>query len=237
MVPWKDIKAKIDRAVTYHHENGFKNFFWHLLSELGFVNYNRDLVFNCVDLDAMLFKTQESFSFHIETVQELQTEQVYRDLWFTKEEAAKRLKNGCRLFVLKIKSEIIFFTWIEEREATIDWIGIKMKLPDNVAYLTGVCTVPEYRRRGISSKIKREILQYLKKEGMSKVVEVVDPLNSVALKMDNRLGFKEYQRVNYRRCWLLQRYRIKQFGSDQQKTFFSIWPFRNPAVWNCFLGP
>jgi ribosomal protein S18 acetylase RimI-like enzyme len=168
------------------------------------------------------------------TKEDIEKEQKYNDYWFRKEDAIYRLQNGHRLFVLKENGRIVFFLWAEKKQSTISWFDLHMHIPQDMIYITGVYTIPEFRNRGIAYKLKREIFHYLKKEGIKNLIEVVDPSNATALKMDKKIGFREYQIVYYKRYWFIRCFCVRKHRSNQQRTFISV--FKTPEIiWKAFL--
>ena len=52
--------------------------------------------------------------------------------------------------------------------------------------------LPEFRRKGIGTKMFGEFIKWCKKKSVKRVRLVVDARNERALKFDRKLGFKDY---------------------------------------------
>lgn len=227
------IKTKFVRAMNYYNQHGLLQFIKRLLDGLGFQCFHRKLIFVHLDLTNIQHKFEESYSFSIVTKGDIQYKQDYNDGWYDKKTAINRIKNGHCLFVFKKEGKMIYFVWIEKK-ATIRWFNLHFNLPSDMVYQTGEYTVPQYRGKGLPSKIKKEIYNYLKKDGINHVVAVIDPLNTISLKINNSIGFKEYQIVDYKRFWLFRYYCVQRYNSSQYKTFIRV--FKSPEyLWRVFL--
>jgi ribosomal protein S18 acetylase RimI-like enzyme len=220
--------------IKYVKKHGFLQSLKHVFERLGFVSFNRTLIFLVLKFNDIPNDISESYSFHIASTDDIQKEQNYYDSWFTKQEAIKRIQSGHRLFVFERNEKMVYFLWVELNSAAIGYFDIRFHISDDMVYLTGAYTLPEFRNRGIASKLKKEIFHYLKKEGFNDMIGVVDPLNTTALGIDKRLGFKEYQTINYKRYWHIRHYNVQKYNSDERKTFITL--FKAPKdIWKTFL--
>lgn len=222
------------KALNYYQQHGLLRFYFRFFDELGFKYFKRDAIFVHLNLNKIRGDPKESPSFVIATEDDIQREQHYDDGWFGKEKAINRLRSGHLLFVLKESGRIIFFLWADRKSVKIDWFDLSFSIPEDVAYITGVYTHPDFRGRGIASKLKREIFQYLKNEGFKHLIGIVDPSNVIALKIDKKIGFKEYQILNYKRIWFIRYHTVTKFNSTQSETFVSFFCQSNSDIWKCF---
>jgi len=95
-------------------------------------------------------------------------------------------------------NKIVCYVWCELTLAHIPFLGLLVSIPDKTVYSLGMYTVPEFRRKGLASKIKLLQLQFLKKHGCQREFFVISINNIASQKVVNKLGYKEYQTVIYR---------------------------------------
>ena len=82
-----------------------------------------------------------------------------------------------------------------------------------MAYISGISTSPEYRKRGIAFRLKKQICEYLKREGYSQLIEVVDPENKTAINIDKN-GLMEIGHIGDTRCYVLSDRKLIQLTQD-----------------------
>jgi GNAT superfamily N-acetyltransferase len=232
---FQEIELQIQKTFDYYKQQGPLQFIKRFFGKLGFEHFNRSLIFLVLDLKDIPDDVERTYSFHIATIDDIQKEQDYNDGFFSKEKATYRLRNGHRLFVLNKNASMVYFLWTEQIEAAVWWFDdLPVHLPQDMVYISGVYTQPEFRNRGIASELKREIFHYLKKEGFNHIIEAVHPANPKALRIDRRLGFREYQTVHYKRYWHIRHYTVQKFNSNERKTFITL--FKAPKdIWKTFL--
>jgi len=222
-------------SYAYYKKKGFLSLVILTLQRLGFQHFDRSLIFFALDLEQLTDGSKQSYTFSTLTQEEIRNNPKYDDGFFSKRRALYRLKKGHRLFVLREGDGLAFYVWIEVNVARISWFNhLPVNLPKNMAYMAAVYTPPQFRNRGIASRIKNEVFRYLKEDGYTKIIEVIHPNNAVALKVDKNLGFIEYQTMRYRRYWHLKIYTIKKANSQEVKTTLSV--FRSPKnIWRTYL--
>ena len=177
---------------------------------------------------------KKPYSFYEVAVADVQQAEHYNDGWFSKKESISRLQDGHRLFVLKNNEKMIYCLWGQIKKITINWLDINLNIPESMICITGGYTLPEYRGKGIASKLKKEIFHKFKKEGYHHILGFVDPSNFTALKIDKKLCFKEYQTITYKRYGYFRKYIVQKFNSDERKTFITL--FKAPKdIWKTFL--
>ena len=220
--------------IKYVKKHGFLQSLNHVFERLGFVSWNRTLIFLVLKFNDIPNDISGTYSFHIASTDDIEKEEDYYDGWFSKQEAINRVQSGHRLFVLEQGGKLVYYAWIELKTVAIRYFDLRFDIPDDMVYFTGAYTSPEVRNRGIASKLKNEIFHYLKKEGFNGMIGVVDPLNTTALGINKRLGFSEYQTVSYKRHWHIRRYDVRKANSGEHKTFVSV--FKGPKdIWKTFL--
>jgi len=234
----KIVKTKLQNAISYYQRHGMSNFIKRIFVGIGFKWFTRTLIFLKLDMSNLSEKCDKTqqWSFKIVNSDEIIAEANYDDGFFNKAKALQRISSGHRLFALEEGGREVFFLWVEKRKASVWWFDdLPLWLPANYAYISGVYTFPDFRKRGIASRMKREIFTYLREvEGVNCLIEVVHPNNHVALKMDEALGFRKYQIVTYRRYWHIRHYSVTDAKFNQKKTIIRV--FSAPRdVWKIFF--
>jgi GNAT superfamily N-acetyltransferase len=220
--------------MNYYKRHSFLEFLKHVISKLGFLHYDRSLIFFHMDLKNFSHNAKEPYSFHVATIDDIQKEQDYNDGWFKKEEAIYRLREGHRLFILKDNGRMVYFRWADLKKVTINYFDLHFHIPQSFVYSTGLYVVPELRRAGIAFKMSLEINSYLKIKGFNHIFSVIDPTNAASINHTLKQGFKPYQTVFYKRYWFIKYYHVKKQNSKQQKRYISL--FISPKkIWNTFL--
>lgn len=221
------------RSFNYLKQQGPLRFARHLLQQMGFCFYRRTLIFFHLALDHIPEDPPQSYTFSILSKRDVEKEANYFDGWFNRKEASKRLARGNRVFSLKRDNRIIFSLWAETQRVRIPWFQLTFDIPKDTVYTTCLYTTPELRGNGIAYGMKSEILQYFKTNAVKHNFLVIDPSNRLSIKLNEKLGFKEYQRVYYTRYWIVKYFRVTKSDSDQTRTFLSL--FKSPhSIWKTF---
>jgi RimJ/RimL family protein N-acetyltransferase len=231
-------KAKIhwQNFVEYAKKREFSTLLSLALQHLGFQRVNRPLIFLVLDLEQAVELSYKPYTFSTLSEEDIRNDPTYDDGFFTKSKALYRIKKGHRLFVLREGNEIAYYSWITTKKAWVRYLNnLPLNLPEDMAYIEAIYTPPQFRNRGIASRMEAEIFRYLKEEGYKRVTCVIHPHNSVSLKVHKRLGFRAYQIMRFRRFWHLRIYTIKKFDDSDSKTVISL--FRSPKhIWKMFLS-
>lgn len=227
---------KFANAINYYKQHGLLAFLKRIFDpdRIGFKIFSGALIFQKIDLNNVLADCSESYSFIIATVDDIQKEPDYYDSSFSRANAIRYMQKGHRLFVLKENEKMVCFIWVETKSVQIPCFDLHFNIPEDMAYLAGLYTLPGYRNRGLAYKLKKEVMLYLKKEGFNHLIAAANPNNATALELNKKLGFKKYQSVHYRRYWFLKYYCIKKFNSNQQKRFITV--LKAPdIIWKAFI--
>lgn len=230
------LRLQIKKAIYFYKRYGFFDSIKRFIGILGFEHFSRTLIFLVLDLKSCPDDIDELHSLCIGTIEDIQeVRDYYNNAVFTKDEAVYRFQKGHNLFFLKKSNEIICSIWVEQQNAAVWWFDdLPFNLPQDVALLSGLYTLPEYRRNGAASQLKKAVFQHLKKRGISYLIEGVHPANKAALLMDKKLGFKQYQIMTYKRYWHIRHYTVQRFNSEESKTFITL--FRAPKdIWRTFF--
>ena len=232
---FQKIELQIQKTIDYYKHQGLLQFIKHFFNKLGFEHFSRTLIFLVLNLKNIPHDIKEPCDLSIITIDDIEKIRDYNNGVFTKDEAVYRLQKGHTLFFSKESNKMTCSIWIEQQNAAIWWFNnLPLNLPEAAAYMSGLNTSPEYRRKGFASKLKKEVSLHLKKEGVSYLIEGLHPANKPALLMDKKLGFKEYQTIIYKRYWYIRHYTVQRFNSDERKTFITF--FKAPKdIWKTYL--
>ena len=161
------IQVKIQKARKYYKKFGLWRLVLLLFSRIGII-IKREYIFSeinlqdfnlhgknnsILDLDFVCINKNnfEHFNFPSE------------EGWLTKDEALRRLTERNNIpFALTKGNKIVSYIWSELTMAHIPFLGLLVSIPDKTVYSLGMYTVPEFRRKGLASKIKLLQLQFLK---------------------------------------------------------------------------
>lgn len=220
--------------INHYKQYGFWDCVKRVFNRLGFVYYNRNLLFFHMELTNTTDEFIEPYTFHVATIDDIQKEQNYYDGLYTKEHAIQLLQNGNRLLLLKVNEKIATYQWLEFKKVKIKWLDLHFDIPKYFAYYKSTYTIPELRGTGLGLKTNNKVLHSLKKEGFNHLVNAIDPTNTASIKLCAKVGFKEYQRVHYRRYCHLRYYHVIKANSQCSKKFITL--FKSPKnLWKIYL--
>jgi ribosomal protein S18 acetylase RimI-like enzyme len=221
-------------SFSYYRKEGLVRFAKLILEHLGFKRVDRTLLFLALDLNHIVNQV-DAYLFSILTQEDVRNDPNYDDGFNTKSKALYRLLKGYNLYVLKQENKNACYAWIEHRAASIWWFdNLPLDLPKDMVYLSDVYTPLEFRNKGFASKMEREIFCSLRKDGYQSAICVITPNNKTSLKMHQKIGFRVYQRVHYKRYWHIRKYVIHKANSSEMKTVIS--GFYSPkSVWKTYL--
>jgi GNAT superfamily N-acetyltransferase len=228
---------KLEKAINFYKQHGFLPFLKRIAEAQGLKFFKRSVIFYYKNYSSIPDDICEEYSFIIPTVEDIEKEPNYEDIWFSKEKTIERLKNGYNLFSYKKHGRMVYFLWSEHKNIEIRWLDYRFQIPNDVTYMTGEYVLPEYRRKGMASKVSLEVDHYLKNQGYKLQFSIKDPKNVPAVQVSIKLGplgSKPYQIVNYLRIGFLRYYRVQKFDSKKGVAFFSF--FKTPEhLWRIFL--
>jgi ribosomal protein S18 acetylase RimI-like enzyme len=142
--------------------------------------------------------------------------------WFSKTKALEYLDKGNILLVLKNEGRVIFYQALEFNKVDISAIDLLSYIPEDIAYMSHMYTIPEYRGRGVASNGKRLILKYLHELGYRRVLLYIDAHNLPSQRVSIKAGLNEYQTVFYVRFLFIKYYCVKDIDSNRKKVFWRI---------------
>jgi len=238
---YKTCQIKLHTAKKYYKEYGAWKFILLVFWKIRFIKkYNYQLIFfemKVGESSALMQRADcimdDDIYFYQASREDIENVEKYFDGWFTKKEALKRLDEGYILFLVKREDEIVIYEWLELKKVEMPFIELSFFVPDKVAYIAALYTVPEYRLKGFAARAILLVFKYLQEHGYQKVFIVIEPDNVPSIRLNKNIGFNEYQTVTYWRVLFLRYYRVVEYGMDQKKVFWRIWK-TNQQLWNTF---
>jgi GNAT superfamily N-acetyltransferase len=101
----------------------------------------------------------------------------------------RRIRNGDRCCVAKYNGQIIHASWIAFGTCYSYLLDREYELADNEAYWYGAYALPEFRGKGIHPATGCHILQLLKGRRYKRILAFIEPENSAAMRMPEKLGY------------------------------------------------
>jgi ribosomal protein S18 acetylase RimI-like enzyme len=221
------IRYKIQKIREYYKEYGLWKLVHYLFSRIGII-IKREYHFVELKLsDIIPYKINNS-NFNLEFVCVKKKDFEHFDFpsvdgRLTKNEALRRLtETNCILLALTNGNKIVCYIWYELTMAHIPFLGLSVSIPDKTAYTLAMYTVPEFRGKGLASKLKLLQLQFLKQHGYKRVFAVIRSNNIASLKVVKKYGYKTYQIVIYRKILFLKYYCVRDYDSNKRTRFWYI---------------
>jgi len=108
----------------------------------------------------------------------------------------QRIRAGDVCFIGEFGGAIAYMGWTRFDEASLQRVGIAVKLRDGEAYGYGVFALPELRGRGLSTAVMAERLHWLRGHGVRHFYGWVSAYNLAIQKvLQGRLGYRMVARV------------------------------------------
>jgi len=240
-------RVKLGNIQEYYGENGLwqslLHFFKRLAEYCGFTFYTKALIFFELDLQHASQRPLDGFDSDLAKVdlKDIECVEDYHDGWFDREQAVQRLREGHVLFAAKDRQNFIFFQWIELFSSKIPSIELPVfPLPEKTACMAYTFTKPEYRKRGIASKAKHRIVNFLREKEYCSIFLVIAPENTISQRVNKKAGFREYQTVTYRKVYFrdsvfFKFYLVKEWNSRRMKIFWGRRIVGQSVIWKTFL--
>lgn len=106
------------------------------------------------------------------------------------DEALGRLCNGNMCFVAMVENKVAGLAWLYLQSKKYEpAIEREETFRDDEALIYATFVFPEFRRRGISSKLNEETLRYLKSRGYKKCLVYIQSNNIPSIKSFEAVGF------------------------------------------------
>jgi GNAT superfamily N-acetyltransferase len=130
------------------------------------------------------------------------------------DEALGRLCNGNACFVAMVENKVAGFAWLyfqrRKYEPAIERVET---FRDDEALIYATFVFPEFRRKGVGSKLNEESLRYLKSRGYKKSLVYIQADNIPSLKSFETVGFYPIKIITCLRIFKFQR--IKEYSVNK----------------------
>lgn len=103
----------------------------------------------------------------------------------------RRIHNGELCAVAKHNGQIIYVSWIAFGTCYAHILDREYELAEDEAYLYSVYTLPKFRGNGIHPAASCHRLQLLKEWGYKRDHAFIEPKNSAAMRMPEKLGYEK----------------------------------------------
>jgi RimJ/RimL family protein N-acetyltransferase len=229
------IRVKLQNTREYYEKYGLWKSILHFFERIGLGYIKRSLIFFELNMeDWRPYQEKDPVTDFVKVEKEdLAAVDEYFDGWFDKEHAIRRLEAGHVLFAIKHKGRMIFFQWLEFQKVEIPFLELSFCIPDKTACMAYIYTVPEFRGKGVASKAKPLVLDYLRQCGYQRVFLEISPKNPISQRVNKKFGFKEYQTVIFRKFSFLRYYSVKDYYTSQRRIFWHVRTAQQ-RLWNTF---
>jgi RimJ/RimL family protein N-acetyltransferase len=241
------LQVKRDNVREYYEAYGLRQSILHTFERLaeyiGFSFYKKSLIFFEQNLQRRQLPDTSAAEEAVRKTEpaDLEGAEDYHDGWFNQEQAIQRIRDGHLLFIRKKEGNMAFFQWIEVGKTSIPSIDLEgIELPQKTLCMAYSFTKPNYRKQGLASKTKSQVVDYLCQQGYRTMFLVISPENSASIKVNKRSRFTEYQEVAYRKVFFRKRllfgyYWVKEFGTRRRRLFGRKNPNIRRMLWSTFL--
>jgi hypothetical protein len=224
----------MNKMVTYLKDNIFARIVRKIWYSVGAPFVHKKAVLYNKRISASSAKT--SSRVNVTVASEADINESYEDMWHSKENALKKLRNGDILFLAKDNNVNIFYGWAELSYIEIPYLGVgRTKIPRDVAYLSGFYVPSSSRNKGITGNCLKYIEKYLAEQTTAKYLFcITSPDNSAINKVFLSSGYTPYQFTDLFKIFGLYIYVITTFGdkaAGEKRVFM-----RNANMWNVFSG-
>ena len=224
MTLYQRIQRKLYNAWKYYQANGFLKTTIATFDDTGVFRKKDRLLFELDLKNDYIPSITAPNNLHLVRIVKEDVEQAedFFDGWFKQDKVLERLEQGHILFAVKFDGQMVFYQWIELSTMVFPSIDLFFSLPADTACMAYTYTEPEYRGKGIASSAKPLLLDYLYTQGYRKIVLLIAPTNIASQKVNQKVGFKAYQAVNYRKILGLKFYAVKDSQTGQRKVFWAM---------------
>jgi GNAT superfamily N-acetyltransferase len=101
-----------------------------------------------------------------------------------------RLRQGHRCLVARMEGRIAHVRWSSTTSVLVDWLGCVFTLAPQAELGYGTFTDPDFRRHGLARAVRMEMLHRLRSEGLKRTLAIVEPENTPAVTLNEKLGFR-----------------------------------------------
>lgn len=100
----------------------------------------------------------------------------------------RRISNGHICHIAKYDREIVHTSWLAFSKCYSYALDRDFELGDDEAYMYSAFTLPKYRGKGIQPAVGCQRLELLKRRGYQRAIIFIEPANSSAKRMPEKLG-------------------------------------------------
>lgn len=189
--PWKQTPR---RAWQILRQEGFRSLWFHILGE---TVYRRAVLFErplsdpipsasaTIPVDISLLKPSEV------------DEYVAFHPGLDAGEVRGRLDHGGKCFLCRHQGSIVNACWTGEGSVWIDYLGCRIELARDEAYVYNNYTDPRFRGRNIPLVRAAVMLQHFRDLGYRRLVAVVVPENKAAFRSPDKAGYRPIGVIGY----------------------------------------
>ena len=138
------------------------------------------------------------------------------DIPLSKQLVDEYLSNGCRIFLVLDKDEIIGVTTLDfGKHALKGIIELDLIFAKNHAYSFLTYVRLDYRRKGIATLLRFIVQEYCASQGYDGYFSLIDDWNTANLSHHRKRGDRHYGRISVVEQFFIKRYRVKSFNNDR----------------------
>lgn len=111
--------------------------------------------------------------------------------------ARERFARGERCLAARSDGAIVSARWIASGEAVLEYLGRRLRLAPDEAFVHAAYTSPAFRGRGIAAACIHEYARRLRAEGHRRVLAAVGPENVPAIRSQARAGYRRMGTIGW----------------------------------------
>jgi len=127
----------------------------------------------------------------------------------TAAKARERFEAGHFCFIAEENGRIVNYTWVCFYEAYIDELELRIRIDRDSAYRYDGYTDPEYRGMGILPKVLMSSSDYLFRNGIKTIYDLVGANNFPSIRSHQKIGSRKMGQVTLLRLFKSKRYRCE----------------------------
>jgi len=128
---------------------------------------------------------------------------------FRRGKAEERFKAGRLCFVAEENGDIVNYVWVGLDATFVDELGREIRIDPASAYRYDGYTVPEYRGLGILPVVLTRVADYLFKNGIEEIYDIVVSDNRPSLRAHEKIGSRKMGEITFIKLFKSTRYRCR----------------------------
>jgi RimJ/RimL family protein N-acetyltransferase len=147
------------------------------------------------------------------------------DIRFRKEEAERRFKAGHLCFVAEKNGHVINYVWVSFKPTHVDELEREIQVSPRSAYRYDGYTVPEYRGLGVLPVVLTRVADYIFKNGIEEIYDIVVSSNVSSLRAHEKIGSRKMGQITLVKLFKSSRYACMGSTADdcfRLKKMFNI---------------